>query len=158
MYKIAIVSDSHDNIPAIKQALSVIKEASVNYILHAGDFIAPFSISPFVNLGIEWKGVLGNNDGEVNGLLDKSKGAIMDKPQSISLYGKNIFLSHRPEDIPENTDNLNVVIHGHTHRHYIEKRDNVLWINPGELCGYLTGRKSFVILELDNFTLETVYF
>ena len=62
--KIAIMSDSHDNIWKLDQALAKVKEADV--LIHCGDLCSPFVIK---HLG-EWADekpvyiVWGNNDGD----------------------------------------------------------------------------------------------
>ncbi|ODS31814.1 MAG: hypothetical protein SCARUB_03062 [Candidatus Scalindua rubra] len=41
--KIGIVADSHDNVPAIKKAVEYFNQSNVEFVIHAGDYIAPFS-------------------------------------------------------------------------------------------------------------------
>jgi putative phosphoesterase len=43
-----------------------------------------------------------------------------------------------------------VVIYGHTHERVFEEVDDVLVINPGECCGYLTGNPTVVILDTEK--------
>jgi len=50
-----------------------------------------------------------------------------------------------------------IIAFGHTHSLAI-RHNGKLVINPGELGGWLTGRSSFVILDLDTLTPETIYF
>ncbi len=66
--KIAILSDSHDNLDKLRQAVCVCKKAEVEAIIHAGDFISPFSLTPLEESKIPVHAVLGNNDGERDGL------------------------------------------------------------------------------------------
>ncbi len=159
MYKIAIISDSHDNLPALNQAVSIMRSLNVKQILHLGDFIAPFALAPLIESGMPWYGVLGNNDGERNGLLAKAGGAIFEEiVKRLDINGKSIVMTHRPEDLPDNLSNADLALCGHTHRHFIEFKDNVLYVNPGELCGYLTGMRSFVVMDIETFSPETIYF
>jgi len=54
----------------------------------------------------------------------------------------------------------NVVVYGHTHKAVIKRYSNrndggagskkTVVINPGECCGYLTGRKTVAILNLEK--------
>ena len=74
--KIGVISDTHDNIPLIKRAVGLFNRNGVGHILHAGDFVAPFSILPFNALKSPFTGVFGNNDGEKKGLTEFS---IIDK-------------------------------------------------------------------------------
>ena len=38
--KLGIISDTHDNLPAIAAAVEIFKKARVQAILHAGDYVA----------------------------------------------------------------------------------------------------------------------
>jgi uncharacterized protein len=42
---------------------------------------------------------------------------------------------------------FNAVVHGHSHNKSIQQKGKTLVINPGELCGYLTGKASFALLD-----------
>jgi putative phosphoesterase len=48
------------------------------------------------------------------------------------------------------------VIYGHTHEIEIKKEDSII-INPGECCGYLTGKKSIAILNLQKMDAHIIY-
>jgi len=39
--KVGILSDSHDNLALLKQALDILEKEKVDLILHAGDYVAP---------------------------------------------------------------------------------------------------------------------
>ncbi|MBE3116942.1 metallophosphoesterase family protein, partial [Candidatus Bathyarchaeota archaeon] len=39
---------------------------------------------------------------------------------------------------------------GHSHNKGIENRGKTLLINPGELCGYLTGKATIAILDTEK--------
>ena len=60
---VGIMADTHDNVPAIEQAVLFFNQKKVAFVVHAGDFIAPFSLKPLENLRCPWIGVFGNNDG-----------------------------------------------------------------------------------------------
>lgn len=63
---VGIVSDTHDNVPAVEAIVEDFEERDVEVVLHAGDVVAPLVV-PFFE-GFEVHAVLGNNDGEVAGL------------------------------------------------------------------------------------------
>ncbi len=67
--KIGVLSDSHDNLAKIEEAVKFFNNKKVKFVFHAGDFVAPFTIPKFKKLNCPWLGVLGNNDGEEKGLL-----------------------------------------------------------------------------------------
>ena len=40
-----------------------------------------------------------------------------------------------------------VIVHGHVHDSKVEQKGKTLIINPGEVCGYLTGKSSIALLD-----------
>lgn len=68
---IGALSDTHDNLPKIEKAVKFFNKKKVDFVLHAGDFVAPFAVDRLNKLSCEWLGVFGNNDGEKKGLASK---------------------------------------------------------------------------------------
>ena len=62
--KIGIISDTHDRIRIIGQAIAFFNKENTELVLHAGDFISPFSAERFSGLYCPVVGVFGNNDGD----------------------------------------------------------------------------------------------
>ncbi len=146
--KVAIVSDSHDNIFYIKKFLEDLKKREVDLIFHLGDIISPFAAKEFLNSGKKIVAIYGNNDGELRGLsslLDIEK-----FPRKIEQEGKNIFLYHDPVFDEKNLKGVDFLFYGHTHKTFYKKVENTLILNPGELCGYLAGFSTYVTLDLNN--------
>ena len=48
--KLGIITDTHDNKPAIVKAISIFNDRQVDLVVHAGDMIAPFSAALFAEL------------------------------------------------------------------------------------------------------------
>ena len=63
---LGIISDTHDNVAAVERSVEVFEAEGVEAIVHCGDYIAP-PVIPYFS-GFEVHGVLGNNDGELDGL------------------------------------------------------------------------------------------
>jgi len=63
--KIAVISDSHDHLLAIRAALRKATEAGAEVLIHCGDLVAPFVISELKTFGGPVHVVLGNNDGDI---------------------------------------------------------------------------------------------
>jgi putative phosphoesterase len=167
--KIAVISDSHDHKNNILKAVSIINERKVDVLIHCGDYVAPFVRKWFNNLNDSIKknfyGVFGNNDGEVL-FLKENLGQICEFPQNakeqiLELGGKRIFVSHMPteqtiEALGKSGD-FDIILTGHTHFLSNQKLDNgTLVINPGELCGYLTDKATFAIVDTDKMESEIV--
>ena len=45
--KIAVVSDSHDNLEKIEKFVNLVNEENVSLVINCGDFISPFSVKVF---------------------------------------------------------------------------------------------------------------
>ena len=149
---IGILSDTHDNIPKIIKAVEVFNANKVKLVLHAGDFVAPFALLPLEKLDCDYIGVFGNNDGEKEGLREKSQKRIRTGPLAIKKFKKNILLAHgMPQEILEK-DKIDFVIFGHSHRPEIRLQRKTLFVNPGECCGWLTGKSTIAICRLTDLT------
>lgn len=156
--KIGVISDSHDRLPTLASLLDRFRQANVSAVFHAGDFVAPFAAKLLAadQLDVPLHCIYGNNDGERAG-LKKILPQLVDGPLLTTLdtpHGPRILaMAHfidwfNPGDI----DAADVVISGHNHQHQIEHRDNKLFINPGEACGWLTGQCTAAILDLSQVT------
>lgn len=146
--QIGVISDTHDRLPAIRAALHKFAPLGIQTLLHPGDIVAPFA----ARLLAAWPGMLhvtyGNNDGERAG-LKKILPQIRDGPLLMALAGRTILLHHfiewcQPEDVAQ----AEVIVTGHTHEADIERRDGRLFVNPGECCGWVTGRATVATIDL----------
>jgi uncharacterized protein len=152
---IGAISDTHDNLPQIKKAAEFLNEQKVGLVLHAGDYVAGFVIPQLAKLNCPLIGVFGNNDGD-HELLKKrfsetQNCTIHDRFAQLTVDNYKIALlhGHETELLSAIIDSgyFNAVIHGHSHNRNIEQKGQTLTINPGELCGYLTGKPTLAILD-----------
>lgn len=157
--RVALMSDSHDRVPAIAEFVRLLQEAGVGMVLHAGDFTAPFSLAPFEAAHMSLAGVFGKNDGDPTGLRARAQGAIglelFESPHSFEIGGKRILLAHDLADIPDRSiESHEIVVHGHLHRQEMKNRGDTLIVNPGESCGWVNGVPTAAILDLDTRHVE----
>ena len=150
--EIGIIADTHDNVPKIVKAVKILNSRKVNFVIHCGDFIAPFSLIPFKGLNCDWIGVFGNNDGEKKGLLAKSENRIKEAPYLLELEGIRIVITHEFKD-----SDADIILFGHSHEPSV-KRNSKLIINPGEVGGWLQGKSSLAIVDLKSMEAEIIYF
>jgi uncharacterized protein len=152
---IGAISDSHDNLQRIEKAVQMLNDQKVGLALHAGDYVSPFTIAHFKKLNCPFIGVFGNNDGD-HQLLTKrfnetNNCTIHDRFTQLSVEGYRIGLLHGDETELLNalidSGYFNAIVHGHSHNKSIQQKGKTLVINPGELCGYLTGKASFALLD-----------
>ena len=155
MPKIGIISDSHDNLVKFNLAVDIFNVNKVDFVFHAGDFVAPFTVPVLDKLEMGYLGVFGNNDGEKKGLSASSKGNIKEGPLKFKKFGKEIILTHSLDSVARGDieNNLSdIVIYGHTHHAQIYKNGKCLFINPGECGGWLYGKSTIAICDLDNLS------
>ena len=82
-------------------------------------------------------------------------------PLRISREGKKIAIFHEPNGIDkylmENKD-IDIILHGHTHRFREEVINKVLIFNPGESAGMLKGKNAVGIVDLETLSTERIFF
>ena len=150
------------------KAVSIINEKNVDALIHCGDYVAPFVKLWFNKLKESIKknffGVFGNNDGEVL-YLTQNLGQICKFAENgheliIELGGRRIFASHMPKqetiDALANSGKFDIILSGHTHNVVNRKQNGVLIVNPGELCGYLTNKSTFAIIDTETMEAEVI--
>ena len=156
--RIGILSDSHDNVPMIRKAVAIFNERKAGFVIHAGDYVAPFAIDPLGDLGCQYVGVFGNNDGEKLGLSKRAEGKINVPPYSMELDGKKILVLHEQGELAAliKSQVYDIIVYGHTHESVVEKQGRTLVINPGECGGWLTGKSTIALADTDQMTAELV--
>ena len=155
--KIGVISDTHDNLENIKKAINILKEKDITHLIHLGDYCSPFSI-PLLEIEKVYA-IFGNNDGEKLFLQKKANesGFVIDRgPKAINIADKKIAIMHEPYELEafRKSGIYDIILHGHTHEYYI--KENPLTVNPGELCGYLSKKATFAIIDLEKLECEII--
>jgi uncharacterized protein len=140
--KIAVFSDSHDNIAGLEQALQQANDAGAEMLLHCGDLISPFMLD---RLGKYFAGlvhvVFGNNDGEGRLLQSLASGYVHVTLHGIyaeiEADGRNIAVIHYPEPALRiaQSGQFDLVCYGHNHDKAVEQIGACVLANPGEILG-----------------------
>lgn len=157
---IGIISDTHDHVPHIKEAVKIFQDRMVKLVLHAGDYCSPFTIPHFEGLNL--KGIFGNNDGDKYLLLEKFReigadlsGDFMD----LQADGQRIALYHGTHqgitDALIQSRTYDVVISGHIHEPVNREVGETLAINPGTAHGF-DGDATIVLFETETREVEFV--
>ncbi len=113
--RIFVLADTHNHLPANLTELA----EGADEIWHLGDVCAPRLLQEIENVGPPLTIVRGNCDAE------------LEWPLKVDLErnGVHFRLVHIPPSrAPENIDAL---LHAHTHVPRNERKANVLWLNPG---------------------------
>ena len=131
--KIFVLADTHDKLPANLKALAV----GADEIWHLGDVCAPAILETIEAFGPPVTAVRGNCDSN------------FDWPLMVDLKrnGIRFRLVHIPPDHAPN--NVDVVLHGHTHVARDERVAGVRFLNPGCVTRPNRGAPSSIaILEI----------
>lgn len=153
--RIGILGDTHDHLPNIGQAVDLLNSEADDLFLHTGDFISPFVVPALTGLEGRVIGVFGNNDGDRDLLRTRcgESGNIRIEGNFFELEcdGLRIALLHGHEkallaDLIE-SGLFDLVVHGHSHRASVSFQGKTLVINPGEVCGYLTGHPTCALYD-----------
>jgi uncharacterized protein len=152
--RIGIISDTHDNLPAIERAVKFFNTQKLSFVFHAGDFVAPFAIAPLAGLSCDWRGVFGNNDGEKDGLRRVSEGRIAEGPLRVEIGGRKIVMCHDRTGLDLKKEKADIVVCGHTHKAQISRQGGLVVINPGEACGWLSGISTVAVADLETLAVK----
>jgi putative phosphoesterase len=160
--KIGLMSDTHDRLDAIRRAVDFFNRVGVEHVLHAGDLVSPFTAREFRDLKARLHIVWGNNDGDRE-LLRSRFGEIgaelLGDFAALEFAGRRVALLHGTNqaliDALAKGGEFDVVVRGHTHEAGITEGRSLV-VNPGEVCGYLSGRQTAALLDLTTLRAEIV--
>lgn len=158
---IAIISDTHDNLPNLKRAVKMIEAENIKTIIHCGDIASRETLKELSEI---FKGksflVFGNMDKDY---LTNQKANKKDFPNfkffdqigEIVLDEKKIAFTHFPDLAKKMavSQNWDIIFYGHTHKPWEEKIGKTRLANPGNLAGLLY-RATFAIYDTKNDELK----
>jgi hypothetical protein len=157
--KLGILSDSHDNLPALARIVERFNAENVDLVLHAGDFVSPFTAIPMSKLRAPLIGVFGNNDGDRLYLTRRFDGIGTLHPgyHVFEVDALRAVLMHEPKSIDALVASgaYDLIVYGHTHEVDV-RTGRPAAVNPGEACGWLTGRSTAVLFDTATRTCEIV--
>ena len=156
---IGIISDTHENEPAIKKAVEAFKSRNVEFVVHCGDIVSPPTLEHYA--GLKMRFVLGYNDGEVLGLNAAAKRLGFEpitEEKEFEHKEKKFYVYHGTSklrlDAAINSNKYDYVLTGHTHLKRDEKIGKTRVINPGAL--FRVTPYTIALLDVKNDKLEYV--
>lgn len=147
--RILVISDSHGNNDDVKQVIKQV--GSIDMLIHLGDIERGADYIESL-AQCETHMVAGNNDYGLN----------LPASDSFTIGDKNVFITHGHrfyvgggvEHLREfaKENEYDLVMFGHTHVPYFERKDGVTILNPGSLSyPRQDGRqRTFTIIEVDD--------
>lgn len=158
--KIAIISDTHDNVPNLEKALKWMKENNIEQLIHCGDLCAPSILISVLapNFSGPIHMVFGNV--EDRNLTPKKAAEFShvkhygDQGEA-EIGGKKIAFVHYPEKGRELAESgkYNLVFYGHNHKPWEETIGKTKLVNPGTLAGLFT-KATFAVYDTESDKLE----
>lgn len=153
---LGIISDTHDHLDNLRNAIDIFIQKGVEHIIHAGDFTSPFTARVLMEFKGGFTGIFGNNDGDKLLLSKVYEGKIHPQPHIINLHNKNIVIMHEPTVVQAiaESGHYDIVIYGHTHKASVKNINKTLVINPGEAGSWLYGKATVAVVNLESMTAE----
>ena len=161
--KIALLSDTHDNWPDTKMAVSAAADAGCEVLFFAGDLVRPKGVDVLA----EFKGpvhmIIGNNEFEIDEIWAAAEetdnviyhGEVCD----IERKGMRIFMHHYPQQAMSKAWSgiYDLCIHGHTHQFTDRTVTEARVLNPGAIS-YRGSAQSWGIFDTEDssFTQQSV--
>ena len=115
----------------------------------------------FASLRAPLYGVFGNNDVERDALdaaVARHGFTFVEPPFRLSWHDRSIVVVHDPRELDGFGPRTDVALHGHTHRHVLERNDGTIVFNPGECAGHVAGLNAVGIVDLATLTAEILRF
>jgi putative phosphoesterase len=161
---VGVVSDTHNNIKNIKKVIYLFNEEQVDLVIHTGDVSKASTLEIFSNLNSPLVGVFGNNDRIEEGLqevCDEYNFNFQEPPLSLTLENKKVAVFHEPELIEgyvKDNQDIDLILHGHTHRYKEETVGDIIYFNPGESAGSMKGKSAIGLIDMSNLKIKRIFF
>ena len=148
---IGIFADAHDHVDNVRRAVVEFNRAGCGLVVFAGDFVSPLVIPPLRRLKCPVIACFGDSDGNKIGIQGGMRivGTVGEPPFGFKTPdGVRVLVTHVLDQLRGFVDGCDVVISAHTHKPSI-RRDakGRLFLNPGELGGWMFRKPSVLILE-----------
>jgi putative phosphoesterase len=158
--RIGVVSDTHNHLPNVRRIVELLNAARVERVVHTGDITQAKTLDVLAGLAAPLHGVFGNNDVERDALdvaIARHGFRFAEGLLRLEWGGRRIGVVHDPRDLAQAGD-LEVALHGHTHRLEIERSGRRLVFNPGECAGHMAGRNTVGVVNLVTLEVELLRF
>ena len=160
--KIAIISDTHDNLDNLKKFLKWVKELKPKIIIHCGDVTSSETLKELLkNFNERLYLVLGNAEIDIESFKNLQNEypnlVIFEKIGELTLGKLKLAFLHFPSTARKTayTNKYHFIFYGHTHKPWAEKINETYLINPGNLKGE-PYQPTFCVLDLEKKKFELV--
>ena len=154
------MSDTHNHLPNVRRIVEILNAARVERVVHTGDITQAKTLDVLAGLAAPLHGVFGNNDLERDSLdaaIAHHGFQFADGLLRLEWGGRRIAVVHDPRELAA-AGELEVALHGHTHRLEVERGGGRLVFNPGECAGHLPGHNTVGVVDLATLEIELLRF
>ena len=161
--KVMVISDIHGGVKYLKRAIEIFNEEKAQRLLILGDFTGYYGSSSSMevaeilnNMADKITAVRGNCDSQS---FEEMLNFRLEDIRYINVNNKVITLTHghlynryrQPEYVGD------IFLNGHIHYGIIEKKDGVIFANPGSITKPRNGSEhSFLIIDEERITLKNL--
>lgn len=155
-----VASDIHGSLLALDLTLQIFNEIGADKLILLGDIFGTNSdemVEKLNQISNRLVVVKGNNDWYFESL--EAKFDIFEQTY-VNLNGKICYVchGHRLNDMALASYGASVILQGHLHRPYIEKRDGVVRVCPGSIASPRFGsEKSYAVVTENRIQIKSVY-
>lgn len=146
--QIGVISDTHGLLrPEVREILR-----TCDGILHGGDVSRPELLEELRTIAPVYV-VRGNNDG--------AWAEAVPQILKFSIGDVKFCMVHNKKDLPEDLEDAQIVVFGHSHKYVEQWREGRLWLNPGS-CGRRRFHQEITMalltIEGSNFEVRKLVF
>lgn len=130
--RVGLMSDSHGNVEFVEQLIEWFKKGKCDKIIHLGDDWEDVAKKPEI---IKVPGVFSElyKDPNVpNRLIFEFEGWTLFLTHTRESHKNDLPTDLKPEEVVK-TKGAKVILYGHTHIPAIERKEGIIYINPGHL-------------------------
>jgi len=158
--RLAIISDTHDNLATLDKFLAFIKENKAEMLIHCGDIASGQTLERLAkNFDGNILAAFGNMD-----YKDSVEKAAKKYPRKVKIFetfgstefgGLKIGFCHHKETalVHHEKQKFDFIFYGHTHKPWLETIGDCQFANPGTLAGMFYGA-TFALLDPETKKLE----
>jgi putative phosphoesterase len=151
--KIAIISDTHDNLENLRKFFEFTKKEKIEILIHCGDVCNGETLKEIEKNFKEIYLCFGNADIKESLLKERKKTKIFEKEGKIEIENLKIGFCHAFKLKEKNLNDFDFYFFGHTHWPFLKKEENCYLANPGNLAG-LYYKATFAILDTKTRKVE----
>ncbi len=151
--KVAIISDTHDNLENLKRFFDFAKKNKIETLIHCGDVCGGETLREIENNFEKIYLCLGNADIKDSLLKEAKKTKIFENEGKIEIEGLKIGFCHMFNFKEKNLNDFDFYFFGHSHWPFLKKEKKCFLANPGNLAG-LFYKATFAVLDTKTKKLE----